>query len=449
MAFDKTRETALKILYDIDELGAYSNISMSKHFNNNELKDIDKAFITELVNGTVKWRLSIDWLIEQYSTIKIKKMSGFILNILRLGIYQLIYLDKVPKSATVNESVKLAKRYGNKGSIGFVNAVLRSVSQNTDNIKYPSREDGVVRYLSVRYSHPEWLVNEWLEEFGEEFAEGILASNNDMPDLCIRVNTLKTKKEDLLGMLRDMGIQAAMSDYIDEALVIKGASNIFKSELFKNGFFQVQDESAMLVSKILDPEEGELVIDVCSAPGGKAMHMAQLMNNKGTIIARDNHLHKIKLIKELSKKIGVTIIKAELFDAETTDEKLIKKADKVIVDAPCTGFGILRRKPDIKWTRKLSDIEEIAKSQKKILQSASSYVKPDGVLLYSTCTFGKKENENVISEFLMNNKDFKTVDISDLLPNKLKQEVKNNVIQLFPNRDKTDGFFIAKMKRVR
>ncbi|MFA6308662.1 MAG: 16S rRNA (cytosine(967)-C(5))-methyltransferase RsmB [Clostridia bacterium] len=449
MALDKTRETALKILYDIDEFGAYSNISMSKHFNNNELKDLDKAFITGLVNGTVKWRLSIDSLIEQYSTIKIKKMSGFILNILRLGIYQLIYMHKIPKSAAVDESVKLAKRYGNKGSVGFVNAVLRSVSKNIDNIKYPSREDGVVKYLSVKYSHPEWLVNEWLEEFGEEFAEGILASNNDIPDLCIRVNTLKTTKEDLFKMLRDIGIEATMSNYIDEALVICEASNIFRSELFKDGFFQVQDESAMLVSKVLNPKEGELVVDVCSAPGGKATHIAQLMNDKGTVIARDKHLHKIKLIEELSKKLGITIIKAELFDAEATDEKLINKADKVIVDAPCTGFGILRRKPDIKWTRKLPDIEEIAKAQKKILQSASSYVKPGGVLLYSTCTLGRKENENVISEFLVNNKEFETVDITGLLPNKLKKEVKNNMIQLFPNRDKTDGFFIAKMQRVR
>jgi len=449
MNLDTARETALKILYDVDEHGAYSNISMSKHFNEHDLKNIDKAFITELVNGTIKWRLTIDNVIEQNSTIKIKKMSGFILNILRLGVYQLLYLDKIPKSAACDESVKLAKRYGNKGSVGFVNAVLRNISRNIESIKYPAKDKGITEYLSVKYSHPKWLVKEWTKEFGETFTESLLDSDNKNPNLCIRVNTIKTTKEELVQKLLDIGIEAVESNYIDEALVIKEAKDLFKSDLFELGYFQVQDESAMIVTKVLDPKEDELILDVCSAPGGKATHIAQKMNNKGTVIARDNYRHKVRLIENLTEKLGTVIVKAELFDAETVDEKLIGKADRVIVDAPCTGLGILRRKPDIKWSRKPNDKEELVEIQKRILNCASKYVKINGILVYSTCTIGKKENDDVVSNFLIENTDFAPSEIAEYLPDNLKKEAENSSIQLFPNRDDTDGFFIARMKRIR
>jgi len=449
MAVDKARETALMILLEVNEDGAYSNISIGEHFRKYEPDIKDKAFITELVNGTIKRKNTLDWIIGQYSDIKIKKISKYIINILRMGIYQIIYLDKIPKTAACDECVKLAKRYGHKASAGFVNAVLRKVSDNSESINYPLPENGIEKYLSVRYSHPEWLVNKWIEEFGTEFTESLMEANNKVPELSVRVNTIKTTKEELIKKLSELGIKTKNSEYADECLIISQALSIFNSEPFKDGLFSVQDESSALASKVMDPKKGELIIDVCSAPGGKTTHIAQLMNNKGILIARDKSKQKIESVAKLAKNLGIRIIKTEVFDAEKTDDSLIDKADRVLVDVPCTGFGIIRRKPEIKWKENNSDLKNIRLIQKTILNCAAKYVKVGGVIVYSTCTLGKEENQDVVSEFLADNEGFEPSEIAEFLPRKLKDKAKKHFIQLFPNTDKTDGFFIARMQRVR
>lgn len=448
MKIDLARETALKILYEINKSGAYSNIALNKKLEDVKLSNIDKAFITELVYGTLKWQLSIDYIIEKFSSVKIKKLSPWILNILRLGVYQLLYMSKIPESAACNESVNLAKRYGHSASSRYVNAVLRNIARSKDKIEYPDKNKDLSAYLSVRYSHPEWMVKNWLKRFGESFTEELLKSNNETAPLTVRVNTLKTSREELRSQLEKDGFETRPAKYVENALIIDNPSSITKMEAFAKGLFQVQDESSMMVAQVLNPKPGDLVIDVCSAPGGKATHIAELMKNKGQVIARDVHEHKIKLIEEAALRLGIDIIKAEVYDAQKEDLKLTEKADCVLVDAPCTGFGIIRRKPDIKWTRMEKDLDEIVKLQENILDISSRYVKPGGVLVYSTCTIEPEENDELVKKFIQNNKQFELEDISEVLPSSVKKDTaKAGYIQLYPNIDGVDGFFISKLRK--
>lgn len=448
MTVDKPRETALKILCDINDKGAYSNISLNKYLNDRELRDIDRSFITDIVYGTLNRRLTIDYFIERYSSVKIKKLSSFILNILRMGIYQLLFTDKIPVSAACNESVKLAKKYGHMASSRYVNAVLRNIAWSRDNLPYPDKDKDLLAYLSVRHSHPQWMVEEWLGRFGEEFTEGLLTANNGVPLFTVRVNTLKISKESLVELLTGGGFETGDGKFIEDAIIIKNPVAVQKMEAFRKGYFQVQDESSMLVSIVLDPKPGETVLDVCSAPGGKSTHIAQLMKNKGTLISRDVHEHKIKLIDEAKNRLGIDIIKTEVFDATILDQKLVGKIDRVLVDAPCTGLGIIRRKPDIKWSRNPGDKKEIAALQERILSVASKYVKKGGVLVYSTCTIEPEENEEMVERFIKENGDFYLDDLSGLVPQTLKKEGLNKgYLQLYPNVDGVDGFFIARMIR--
>mgnify|MGYP003893504703 CR=1 FL=1 len=448
MAIDLARETALKILYDVSENSAYSNIAVNKHLESRELREIDRAFATELAYGTVKWLIEIDYIIDKFSSVKTKKLSPWIKNILRLGIYQLLHTDKIPVSAACNTSVELAKRYGHQASSKFVNAVLRNISRSSKNIPYPDKSD-IVHYLSIVYSHPKELVDCWLKLFGAEFTESLLESNNQVPDFSVRVNTLKTNRKALIEALEQEGYKAAEGRYLEEAVILDNPSSITKLDAFQRGEFTVQDESSMLSSVVLEPAEGQLAIDVCSAPGGKATHIAQLMKNKGTVLARDIHPHKLKLIESNAARLGIDIIKTELMDAVKLDENLVGKADRVLVDAPCTGLGIIRKKPDIKYSRNLAEQKAIVELQRKILANAAKYVKPGGYLVYSTCTIMPEENLENLKAFLEENRDYRLVSFKEQLPENLKAETaQEGYIQLYPNINKTDGFFISKLVRL-
>ncbi|NMB33849.1 MAG: 16S rRNA (cytosine(967)-C(5))-methyltransferase RsmB [Clostridium sp.] len=448
MKVDKPRKTALEILYDIDKKGAYSNISLNRILSTRELRDIDRAFITDIVYGTLNKRLTIDYLIEQYSRIKIKRLSPWVLNILRMGIYQLVFMDKVPASAACNESVKLAKKFGHSASSRYVNAVLRNIARNIADLPYPTKEGDITKYLSIMHSYPEWMVQRWLKRFGEKFTEEFLKAGNEVPPFTIRVNTLKVSKGDLAVLLADNGFRVKDGNYINEALIIENPTAIKDINGFSKGYFQVQDESSMLVSRVLDPKPGQLVIDVCGAPGGKSTHIAQLMNNEGLVVSRDIYEHKTELIDKACSRLGINIIKTEIFDAAISDEALTGKADRVLVDAPCTGFGIIRRKPDIKWTRKSDDKEKLAGIQNKILYAASKYVRNGGVLVYSTCTVEPEENEGIVKKFIHNNEDFHLEDVSSYISEGFKNyNPDSGCMQLYPNVHGTDGFFIAKMVR--
>lgn len=447
MKLDNAREAALKILYEINEKGAYSNIALNKYFAAAELRDIDRAFVTELVYGTVKWKLTLDRVIASYSSIRMEKLSPWILNILRLGAYQLLNMSKVPQSAACNESVKLAGRYGHKASAGFVNAVLRNIARNGSSQALPSKEADLTGYLSVRYSYPKWLVEKFNGLFGAEFAESLLDAGNSTPELTVRANTLRLSAAELAVKLTEEGVTAVPGKYVSEAVAMKSSVSIAKLKAFQKGLFQVQDESSMLPSKVLAPQPGELVLDACSAPGGKATHMAQLMQNRGTVIARDIHEHKLKLIDDAAARLGIDIIKSELHDAVLPDRPHDRTFDRVLLDAPCTGLGIIRRKPDIKWARETKELDSITALQKQLIQMVSHSVKPGGVLVYSTCTILPEENEGVINTFLEQNTDFEADDITPFLPPELAVYAKGCMLQLYTNRDGIDGFFISRIKR--
>lgn len=447
LKLDNAREAALKILYEINEKGAYSNIALNKYFSSAELRDIDRAFAAEIVYGTVKWKLTLDRVIAAYSNIKIEKLSPWILNILRLGAYQILHMAKVPQSAACNESVKLAGRYGHKASAGFVNAVLRNVARNGGKIDLPSRQEDPAGYFAVTYSYPKWLVEKYIGLFGEEFAEGLLDSGNGIPELTVRVNTLKTTVTGLVEEFAADGVEAIPGKYSNEAVIIKSTVSIGALAAFKEGLFQVQDQSSMLPAAVLAPLPGERVLDACSAPGGKTTHMAQLMRNSGTVLARDIYEHKLKLIEDAAKRLGIDIIKCELYDAACPDSTNEGAFDRVLLDAPCTGLGIVRRKPDIKWARETKDIDGITALQKKLLQTVSLSVKPGGTLVYSTCTILPEENEEVVRGFLQENGSFEAVDIAQFLPAGLAEHAKGCMLQTYPNRDGIDGFFVARLRR--
>ncbi len=438
------RNVALRILLDIGENKGYSNLSITKHINQ-EIPSKDENLIRELVYGSLENRIYIDYIVSKASKIKLNKIHPTIMEILRLGIYQIAFMEKIPDSAAVNESVKLAKKYGHMGSTAYVNGVLRSISRNKEAFLSIDIRDEV-KYLSVKYSHPEDILKRFIKDFGRDFTEDLLEANNSTAFLNIRVNTLKSNKEDLKNKLEEKGFKVSFGDFARDCLIIHNPNKITSLEEFKNGEFTIQDESSMLVGQLLNPKEGSLVLDVCSAPGGKSTHIAQYMNNKGTIISRDIYDHKLKLIEENAKRLGINIIKTELYDALDLDEALIGKVDCLVVDAPCSGLGLIRRKPEIKWNRSLDDIDELSKLQGRILELVKAYLKKGGILIYSTCTILDQENIEIVQSFLEKNKEFKALAIEDSnLANKGFQTLDKGYIQLYPNKHRTDGFFIAKM----
>lgn len=429
---DKVREVALKVLYNIEVNKAYSNITLDEEINKNIkiLDNRDIGFISELTYGVITWKLTIDEIIKRYSNLRLKKISPWILNILRMGIYQIVFLNKVPKSAAVNESVNLCKKYNYK-SANFVNAILRKIEksdyQNIDDIKEINKR------ISLKTSMPEWFVDKLINEYGAKEALEICNDLNLRPNNTVRINRLKGNLE--------IGNQAILDDF----RTITGTKNIVKMPEYINGNISIQDESAGLSSFILNPKEGETVLDACSAPGGKTTYLAEIMNNTGSIIAWDIYEERLKQVDENAKRLGINIIKTEVKDASIYDKAYDKKFNKILLDVPCLGLGVIRRKPDIKWNRTEENIDEITKIQYQILKTCSKYLKDDGILVYSTCSILKEENINIIEKFL-EEEDFEIVDISDKVKKDFKYVNEKNTIELFPN-EKHDGFYIACLKR--
>lgn len=429
---DRVREMALKVLYDVDKNGAYSNIALDEALKQarkgqEKIEARDVGFISEIVYGTISWKLTIDEIIKKYSNIRIKKISPWILNILRMSIYQILFLDKVPKSAAVNEGVNLAKRYGHRASSNFVNAILRKASKEDYEAFFEIQNDA--ERISKTTSMPMWLVEELLKENTVEKVEQICQNSNIRPKMCIRVNTLKTNLQTLIEELGKQGIQVE-KEKNENFLFLEGAKNIEGWKTFQEGKITIQDEAAGWIPEILNPQPNEKVLDACSSPGGKTTYMAELMKNEGEIIAWDLHDHRIKLVEQTAKRLGITIIKTEVKDATKYEEKYEQYFDKILLDVPCLGIGVLKRKPDIKWRRKKEDIAQITKIQEKILENCSKYLKTGGELVYSTCSILKEENEEIIYNFTKMNPNFKIV--------------KN--IQIYQN-ERTDGFFISKIRK--
>jgi len=438
------REISLKILLDVENEEAYSNLLLNSKLNNVELSDIDKAFITKLVYGVITYKRTLDYIISKLSKVKIKKISKPILNILRLGIYQVYYLDKIPNSATVNESVKLAKKYGHQASANFVNALLRNVT-NKDKHEFFKDIKNEKEELAIYYSYPDWIVELYVKQYGLERTKTILKVNEKELIDCIRVNTLKTTRDELLQALGNYSVEKGR---VEDIIYTKDIKKLLVSEYFKNGLFTVQDEAPALVGHIIDPKENEEILDICAAPGGKTTHLAQLANDKAKITAFELHEHRCKLIKDLCIRLGVNSIKVEQKDATIFDENLVEKFDKIVVDVPCSGLGVIRRKPDIKWNTTEEDAKNLKEIQYKILTNASKYLKKGGILVYSTCTNNFDENEGIVNGFLDKNKEFQIANIYNIPQDFMEDVYNDGMLELLPDKNGCDGFFICKLTKV-
>ena len=433
MKIDFARNIALKSLYEINIKQAYSNIVLDKFINENreKLSNLDINFISELVYGVVTWKLTLEYIIQKYSKTKIKKMSDWVKNILYLGSYQIIFLDKVPKSAAVNESVNLCKKYNFK-SVGLVNAILRKIEKS--DYKELSNITNSITRISLKYSIPEWIVKKFCDEYGEEETANICQNLNLRPNISVRINRLKGKVE-----LGEKGI-------LEDFRTITGTKNITKTKEYIEGNITIQDDAAGLSSFVLAPKEGEIVLDVCSAPGGKTTYLAELMHNKGKIVAWDIYEERLKQVEQNAKRLGIDIIQTEVHDATKLKEEYVEKFDKILLDVPCLGLGVIRRKPDIKWNRQEEDIKEISDIQFNILKTCSKYLKRNGTLVYSTCSMLKEENDAIIEKFIKE-ENFETVNIEEQIPNEFSKITTNNMVQFLPSQNH-DGFFITMLKKI-
>ena len=393
------RKIVLKALIDFFENMGYSNLTLDGILKEASLDNKDKAFVSNAFYGVIERKITLDYIISKLSTTKINKMSPLILNVLRLGLYQMIYMDKVPDNAAVNESVNLVKKSKFKNLSGFVNAVLRSYLRNP--VKLPQGEDN--RALSIIYSCPEWFIKELSEYLGKEECIKFLENSLLPPPIYARVNTLKTTEEDLLKAFEKNGIECEKTK-LNNAIKIGRISAIAKLEDYKKGHFYIQDIASQIAVNTFSCKSGDRVLDICSAPGGKTFTTAQLMENTGEIISCDLHNHRVKLIADGAKRLGINIVKAMQNDATCINEKL-GNFDKIICDVPCSGFGDIRRKPEIKY-KDSSDLTNLPELQYNILNNSAKYLKKGGYILYSTCTLRKVENEDIVERFLNDHPDF-------------------------------------------
>ena len=424
------RETVINALYKIEKDGAYSTkaiIDAAKEFEGAQ----DRAFINELAMGVLRNKTRIDYIIEAYSKIKLKKISPWVLQILRTGVYQLVMMDKIPPSAACNEAVKLASKYAHKAARGYVNGLLRNIARNLDSLPMPKREN-VTEFLSVMYSCPVWLTEKLISQFGENTCEEILADSLLPHSAMIRVNILKTSPTELIDILQKEGICAEQSVDVPECLIIKGAININSSDAYKKGYYTLQNINSMRAVIALDPKRCDTVIDVCAAPGGKTTHVAELMQNDGKVLGMDIHPHKIQLIESAAERLSLSCVSAVVHNSEEVKEELRGLADRVLADVPCSGIGVIHKKPDIKWNRKLSDIDTLCETQRKILNSSAEYVRNGGILVYSTCTILREENSDIIEEFLSSHKNFE----------KISEEL------YLAHKTGGSGFYICKLRKV-
>ncbi len=432
------RQTAFEILCKIQKDSSYSNLTVDSFLTRSELVTAEAAFVSALVYGVLESSYTLDYQLAANLKQPLKKLKPQVLTILRLGAYQLLFMDKVPESAAVNESVKLSKANGCAFASGLINAVLRNVAKK--GISLPDISDKIL-YYSVKYSFPEELVKFWIKSYGEDNAVGIMRSCAGRPPLIIRTNTLKTTTDELVQTLNNEGVDTVRA-VADDSLELSKCGGVEKLRAFNNGLFHVQDAASQLCISALDPRPNETVLDLCAAPGGKSFTVAEHMNNTGRIIACDIHNHRLELIKSGASRLGITNIEYIVNDASVYSND-IPLADKVLCDVPCSGLGIVRRKPEIRC-KPLDTLKELPPIQRRILDTASRYVKPGGRLVYSTCALNPKENENVCKDFLSSHSDFRSVIPTDFCNGTF---IRDGFVTLMPHINGTDGFFIAVFER--
>ncbi|MDF2868852.1 MAG: rRNA ((967)-C(5))-methyltransferase RsmB [Anaerocolumna sp.] len=444
-----TREIALDILIEILEKGDFSHTLLNRTLKMySDLTKQDRSFITRLVEGTLERLLTLDFYINSYSSVKVGKMKPLIRTLLRLSVYQLKYMDQVPDSAVCNEAVKLAGKRGFKSLSGFMNGVLRNIARNTKEDYHSLEKKDRTGYLEVAYSTPRWIIEKWLKEYSYETVKAMLAAQfEESRGTTVRVNQSLNTTEELLEILKKENITAVKGDYNDTALKLLSYETMDSIKAFSEGRFTVQDESSMLIGLISGVKEGNYIIDVCAAPGGKSLHIADLLNGSGNVDARDLTEYKAALMNENILRMGFHNITTSCRDAKELDEESIGKADILIADLPCSGLGVIGKKPDIKYNMTEEKQKELVKLQREILTTVSQYVKEEGTLIYSTCTVNKEENlDNAL--WFVDNFPFQLESIEQYLPENISSDTKDKgYLQLIPGIHNTDGFFMARLKK--
>ncbi len=430
------RQIVLDLLIKTEEKGAYSTIVLDSALDKNALSPRDKSFASALFYGVLERKMTLDYIIRAYSKIEYDKIDKSAVQLLRMGLYQLLYMESVPDNAAVNETVKLAQQKQK----GFINAILRGFLRDGCKIDYGSLE-GEAR-LSVEYSCPKWLVKMWLKRFGERDTLEILKSSFGRPPLYAKVNTLKCTADELISELKKDGISAKRNSLLPDCVEIDKIGGIEACRAYRSGLFHIQDISSQLCCKLVRPVFGETVLDMCAAPGGKSFSIAEAMGNKGEVHSFDLYDGKISMLRDGAKRLGISIITAEVNDASVYSEN-IPMADKVLCDVVCSGLGVIRRKPEIKYKQKAA-LSEIPTMQRQILQTASRYVKVGGTLIYSTCTLNYDENEAIVEEFLANNKNFAPI----VVPLDIENIESGYCRNFFPHKTGGDGFFAATLRRI-
>lgn len=440
------RGAALAVLGQVLDEGAYTNLAINKYLRAHPMEAQERRLFTELVYGTVKALGTIDWYLAQCVTRPLEQLEKSVLEVLRLSAYQLLYMERIPAAAAVSEAVKLTRCVSHEGSAKFVNGVLRGLlrKQQAGALTLPDPEQDDAGYLALKYYHPRWLVKRWLGPWGREGTEALLAFNNTAAPVCLRTNTLVLRREQLLEALSSTGAEAEASRWCAEGIVVHKLGNSGLSELLEKMpyAFYVQDESSMLVAGLLAPLPGMEVLDLCSAPGGKTTHVAQLMHNAGSITACDVHEHKLALIAENAARLGISIIKPTLNDGTGLREEWLGKFDRVLVDAPCSGMGVLRRRAEARWRKQRKDLKLFPPLQLEILSNAAQYVKAGGRMVYSTCTIEQSENHYLIEEFLEKNPSWHRVPFAHPLTGEMVEE-----LQILPQVDGIDGFYICVLEK--
>ena len=439
---DRVRELAMQVLQKVHVEGAYANVALAETLREIKLTERDRRFLTELVYGVTKAGETLDYMIGRY-VADIRKAQPAIRELLRLGFYQIFLMDRVPPSAACDTAVELAKKHGRRGADSFVNGVLRAALREPERAALPDGRNA--HALALRTWHPKWLVERWMRAYGYERTEELCHCNNTSAPLSMRVNTLRTNRPALMEQFTAAGAQVRASAWVPDGIVLGTHGALDELAPLRMGLAQVQDESSMLVAHVLAPEPGMTVIDACAAPGGKTTHIAQRMENRGRILAFDIYEEKIRRIERNAQRLGISIMEAQMCDARAIGAAYAGQADRVLVDAPCSGLGVLRRKPDARWKKSPEDVKTLPPLQRAILASAAEAVKKGGILVYSTCTMEECENAAIVANFLRTHTDFVLEETGGFLP---VQKTTECMVQIMPETDGPDGFFIARMRRL-
>jgi len=434
------RGTAVKVLNRVERTDSYLDKVLDAELKSSDLNDLDKGLLNELAHGVLRWQSRLDWVLNGFSHGNFAKSEINVKTALRVALYQILFLDRISRPAAVNEAVEFVKRIRGEKPGGLVNAVLRNIIRNLDGIRYPDPAEDKVQYLSVYYAHPTWITKRWVERYGEEEAVKLFVADNERPGLSLRINRLKVEPGQFLQLLDRQQIQYTGSQYLGFFVKVRALAKIGQMDLFRSGYFTIQDESAALPCLLLDPKPGDQIIDLCAAPGGKTTNMAELMENKGEILAVDRHEAKLTQIKGSAERLGLTNIK--LVQADGT-EMQHDPVDRVLVDAPCSGLGVLMKKPDMKWKRELQDLPNLIRLQLALLENAALLLKPGGVLVYSTCTTEPEENEQIVRAFLNRHPEFLLENAGPFVSHDLV--TKEGFVQTFPHKHGMDGSFAARL----